>query len=148
MDKKCTFRVVLDTNQIIGAGSKWLDPLSKVSSNKAREIIKEVAREHVGLYSSKIMAEYLEKLIDRGHPTKRIERYLGLLFGAFELVKVKTKTCSPSPSDPDDVIFLLCALDGKADLLVSNDGHLLGLKGGYSDFSIVNPIEATLALGI
>lgn len=35
------------------------------------------------------------------------------------------------PSDPDDEIFLIRALDGAADYLVSEDRHLLDLKNSY-----------------
>ena len=31
------------------------------------------------------------------------------------------------PDDPDDEIILACAIDGKADLIVSGDRHLLDL---------------------
>lgn len=139
-------RVVLDTNQIIGAGSKWIDSELIVESNKAVKLIKAVAEEHTGLYSGKIMGEYLEKLIDRGHPSDRVERYIGLLLGAFERVKVTSKQCSPMPSDLDDVIFLLCAIDGNANFLVSDDKHLLALKDDYTSFKIMDQSEATAEL--
>lgn len=142
------FRIVLDTNQIIQAGSRWLDPMFHTPNSKARELIRTVARDHTGLYSGKIMGEYVEKLLDLGHPPKRVERYCALIYGAFEFIKVTTKTCSPSPSDLDDIVFLLCALDGKADLLVSEDGHLLGLKDFYSEFYIVDQSEAVTVLRI
>lgn len=142
------FRVVLDTNQIIQAGSRWLDPIFHTPNNAARELIRAVAREHTGLYSGKIMGEYVEKLLDLGHPPKRVERYCALMYGAFEFVKVTTKSCNPSPSDLDDIVFLLCAIDGKADLLVSEDGHLLALKSSYVDFRILNQSEAITELGI
>jgi putative PIN family toxin of toxin-antitoxin system len=32
------------------------------------------------------------------------------------------------PDDPQDEIFLACALDGKADLIISGDKHLLNLQ--------------------
>ena len=148
MENSAKYRVVLDTNQIVGAGSRWIDPIFIVESNTAIQLIKAVAREHTGLYSGKIMGEYIEKLLDLGHPPKRVERYIGLLLGAFEQVKVKTKHCTPMPTDIDDVIFLLCAIDGKAKLLVSDDKHLLELKGHYPDFKILNRVEATAELSL
>lgn len=148
MDDNNKYRVVLDTNQIVGAGSRWIDPVLIVESNKATKVIKAVARDHTGLYSGKIMGEYIEKLIDLGHPPKRVERYIGLLLGAFERVKVTSKQCSPMPSDLDDVIFLLCAIDGKANFVVSDDKHLLLLKEDYTDFRIINQSEAAFELGV
>ena len=35
------------------------------------------------------------------------------------------------PSDPDDEVFLICAIDGHADYLVSEDRDLLSLKDSY-----------------
>lgn len=40
--------------------------------------------------------------------------------------------------DPDDNIFLACALEGKADYLVSSDAHLLEIKY-YHGTQIINP---------
>lgn len=148
MEDNNKYRVVLDTNQIVGAGSRWIDPLLIVESNKAIKIIKSVARDHTGLYSGKIMGEYTEKLIDLGHPPQRVARYIGLLLGAFEQVKVTSKQCSPMPSDLDDVIFLLCAIDGTANLLVSDDKHLLALKNDYTSFKIMDQSEATAELSL
>ncbi|MBI5559072.1 MAG: putative toxin-antitoxin system toxin component, PIN family [Deltaproteobacteria bacterium] len=43
-------------------------------------------------------------------------------------------------ADPDDNMFLACALEGRADYLVSGDTHLLTLKT-YRHISIVTPQE-------
>lgn len=43
-------------------------------------------------------------------------------------------------TDPDDDIFIECALAGKAKLIVSGDHHLLTLKG-YQDVQIINAFE-------
>jgi len=40
------------------------------------------------------------------------------------------------PDDPQDEIFLACALDGQADLIVSGDRHLLDL-GKYHGIPIL-----------
>ena len=42
------------------------------------------------------------------------------------------------PEDPDDDPLVACALEGKADFLVSGDQHLLGL-GSYAGIQIVTP---------
>jgi len=142
------YKIVLDTNQIVAAGSRWVDPIYDASKEPATELLRSVAREHTGLYSAKIMAEYVEKLLHFKHPPERVFIMCGLLAGAFQQVEITSTTCCPLPADPDDVIFLLCALDGKADLLVSEDGHLLDLKDSYNDFRIVNQAEAVTELGI
>lgn len=142
------YRIVLDTNQIVGAGSRWVDPIYDASKNPATKLLRTVAREHTGLYSAKIMAEYVEKLLHFKHPPERVFKMCGLLAGAFQQIEIESTTCNPPPSDPDDVIFLLCALDGKADLLVSDDDHLLDLKALYSEFRIINQSEAVAKLEV
>lgn len=141
------YKIVLDTNQIVEAGSRWVDPIYDASKKPATELLRTVAREHTGLYSAKVMAEYVEKLLHFKHPPERVFRMCGLLAGAFQQVEIKSTTCDPLPVDPDDIIFLLCALDGKADLLVSEDGHLLDLKDSYAEFRIINQLEAITVLG-
>ena len=46
------------------------------------------------------------------------------------------------PRDPDDEVFLLCAIDGDADYLVSEDRDLLSLRAAYSRPTIANCEEA------
>lgn len=127
-----TKRVVLDTNQVISAGSRWVDPLHQNDPNPAVKLIRLVATKNQGLYTGKIMGEYLEKLLDKGHRPDRAQKLIELLMGAFEMVPIQTADANPGPPDPDDEVFLLCALDGNADLLVSDDNDLLCLKSQYS----------------
>ena len=48
-----------------------------------------------------------------------------------------TTTTPPAvPPDPDDAVFLLCCLDGKADYLISEDKDLLDLNTAYPSFAI------------
>ena len=49
--------------------------------------------------------------------------------------------------DPDDNKFIEAAIDGEADLIVSQDGHLLNLKE-HRGIRIVNPDEAIKLLKI
>jgi hypothetical protein len=42
------------------------------------------------------------------------------------------------PDDPADDMILACALEGRADFIVSGDQHLLGLKN-YQGIKIVDP---------
>ncbi len=43
-------------------------------------------------------------------------------------------------SDPDDDKFLLCALSGTCDFIISGDRHLLELKS-YHGIKIVTPVD-------
>ena len=60
-----SFRVVLDTNQIVGAGTRWLNHgVPSPDNNTHRRILIRVANSHIGLYSGKIVGEYLETIND------------------------------------------------------------------------------------
>jgi hypothetical protein len=76
--------------------------------NMHRRVLIRVAKSHTGLYSGKIVGEYLEKLVDLGHPRERTLKLVTYIMGAFSQVTI-TSVCVPvPPSDPDDEIFLLC----------------------------------------
>lgn len=139
-------RTVVDTCVILAAGSKWVIPYESVTDNSAREVMKKVLKEHIGIYSPLTMAEYIQKLNDRNHPQQRIREVVGLLMGAFEYVNVSSLACNPSPIDPDDVPFMLCAFDGNADILISEDNHFLELKNKCSAFKIMDIQEAVWVL--
>src|SRR6266540_4122609 len=99
------FRVVLDTNQIISAGTGWLvNGLPNPDTNICRRILICVAYSHTGLYCGKIVGEYLEKLIDRGHPPERAAKMMTFIMGAFTRVEITTTTAPFAPADPDDEI--------------------------------------------
>jgi predicted nucleic acid-binding protein len=126
------FRVVLDTNQIVAAGTRWLDHgVPSPDGNMHRRVLIRVAESHTGLYCGKVVGEYLEKLVDLGHPRERSLKLMTYIMGAFSPVTITTKSAPVQPSDPDDEIFLLCAIDGEADLLVSEDHALTNLKASY-----------------
>jgi predicted nucleic acid-binding protein len=50
-------------------------------------------------------------------------------------------------ADPDDDRFLELAVDGRADLVVSGDPHLLRL-GAFSGIPVVTPADAAKTLGL
>jgi predicted nucleic acid-binding protein len=127
------YRVVLDTNQIVAAGSGWLDHgTPSPDNNTCRRILIRVAESHTGLYSGKVVGEYLEKLVDLGHPRERSLRLMIYIMGAFSQVMITITSAPVPPADPDDEVFLLCAIDGNADYLVSDDHHLTDLKSSYA----------------
>ena len=142
------YRVVLDTNQVVGAGTRWLDyGVPAPDTNTHRRVLIRVAESHTGLYCGKVVGEYLEKLVDLGPPHDRALRLMTYIMGAFSLVTVTTTAAPVPPSDPDDEIFLLCAIDGAADYLVSEDHALLELKSSYSRPAIGKSVELAEPLG-
>ena len=140
-------RFVLDTNQIVGAGSRWLDDVGVIGANAHRRLLVRIVKEHVGLYCEEIIDEYLEKLVERGSPTDRARRMIAYIRGAFEYVEIISIQAPVRPKDPDDEVFILCALDGEADYLVSEDSDLLDLRLEYQRPIIVRCADALSALG-
>ena len=139
---KPKYRVVLDTNQIIGAGSRWMaDARSLSDKNLCQRILIQVAASHTGLFSGKIMGEYTEKLLDLNHPKERVQLLITYLMGAFTFVKIITKDVPTKPTDLDDEIFILCALDGNADYLIAEDKHLINVKSSYTRPIIGKSVE-------
>lgn len=142
--KTAGLRLVLDTNQIVGAGSRWLGSRPGYPhSNPHVRLLRLTATAHTGLYCDEMIDEYLEKLLQRGHPPDRARRLIAYIRGAFEAVQLITTRAPFRPRDPDDEVFLLCAMEGDADYLVSEDRDLLDLGGSYSRPVIAN-CEAVL----
>jgi uncharacterized protein len=142
------YRVVLDTNEVVGAGTGWLDHGVPVpDGNLHRRVLIRVAESHTGLYSGKIVGEYLEKLVDLGHPKERAVKMITYIMGAFSQVQIVSMSAPVPPADPDDEVVLLCAIDGNADYLVSEDRHLTDIKGSYTKPVIGRSGELAGALG-
>ena len=59
-----------------------------------------------------------------GTPRERTLKLMTYIMGSFSLVTITTVSAPVRPSDLDDEIFLLCAIDGNADYLVSEDRSL------------------------
>lgn len=144
-----SYRVVLDTNEVVAAGTGWLEQGVPVPDNNLhRRVLIRVAESHTGLYSGKIVGEYLEKLVDRGHSKERALKMITYLMGAFTQVSIVSKCAPIPPADPDDEVFLLCAIDGDADYLVSEDKHLTDIKGHYTKPVIGKCGDLSAMLGV
>ena len=104
---------------------------SDANANDHRRLLVSVAQKHSGLYCDGIIDEYLEKLLERHHPPERARKLITYIMGSFTRIAITSESVPVPPLDPDDEIFLICALDGNADWLVSEDRDLLGLKASY-----------------
>ncbi len=131
------FRAILDTNVVL-AGKR-----STGENSPNREILKRWRRrEFVFLYSMDVLAEYAEKLLDRGIPASEVETFLQAMARHGEMVSIGFFHFRHYPVDEDDVMFLLCAANGQASHLVSYDEHLLSLRPFYTgEFEICRPLE-------
>ena len=76
---------------------------------------------------------------DRVQRTIRLVSQIGNVIAPRRALKVA--------SDPDDDRIIECAVDGNADLIVSNDHHLLDLKE-YAGIPIVAGVDFRRTLGL
>jgi uncharacterized protein len=77
---------------------------------------------------------------------KRIIRQLKILVRVGQII-VPTITLAVIPEDPPDDRILECAVEGRADLIVSGDGHLQDLEK-YEGIPIVRPVDFLRTLGV
>jgi len=126
-------RVVLDTNVTISAF--FWKGYPRLIYDQIRE------RRHVMLLSNEMEKEFIRVL---GYEKfdlapKEIPSFIKNLRSHAEFVETSTKV-SVIVADPTDNIFLECAIDGRADYIISGDSHLLNL-GEYTGIQILKPKE-------
>lgn len=132
-------RAVLDTNVLVSAFTR---PMGRVVGlwNAALE-----RRYHL-LVSPAIIREVAHVLREDFHwEERRIVRHSKLLTWTGELI-VPRISLDIILTDPDDNRILECAVEGKADVIVSGDRHLRDLKS-YQGIPIVRPIDFLRTLG-
>jgi putative PIN family toxin of toxin-antitoxin system len=114
-------RVVLDTNIYIAALSHPRERNAKLWTG-ARE------RRYQLLVSVPIIREVADVLRrDFAWAESDLQQRIRVVAQVPEIVITK-RTLDLVPADPDDNRILECAIDGRADLIVTNDHHLLDLK--------------------
>lgn len=128
-------RLVLDANIFVSA-------LLKPGSPPDR-IMHMVRREQVTLLLSEaICAEYL-RVLTYPKIIKRLRQSSSEIFDFMERLRFVgifvpgELRLPPLPADPSDGKYLECAVEGKADLIVSGDHHLLDI-GDHAGIRIVN----------
>ena len=121
-------RIVLDTNQVATGGAELLEYHPELP---VYEFVCRVFRRHMGLYSQEIGHEYCETLRERYPRSPRLVGYLGTIVKLGKKVRIASNDCTPRPTDPASVKFVLCGLDGDADLLVTDNEALLKVSDGY-----------------
>lgn len=132
-------RVVLDTNVLVSA---FIRTRGRVTSlwQAARE------RRYRLVLSPVIISEVAETLRKDFHwEERRLVNRSKLMARTAEMV-VPRLVIDVVQDDPDDNRILECAVEGKADLIVSGDRVLLRLKS-YQSIPIVRPIDFLRILG-
>ena len=137
-----SIRGVLDTNVVLSA-RRSSNPESAPS-----QLLEHLrAGEWTLLYSSDILGEYVEKLLDHGASGEQAVEFVALLTTLGEEVAIEFFHLRHYPSDADDTAFLLCAWNGAASHLASYDRHLLDLAPFYkSAVAICRPREMLVAV--
>jgi putative PIN family toxin of toxin-antitoxin system len=129
------FRVVPDTSLILSSY------LATNSNSPNKEFIRRwIAGEFDFLYSKDSLIEYGEKLNELNISEKSIDEFFDRLLALGESVFLKTYHERYYPNDPEDVSFLLTAVNGRASHIVSYDEHLLNINNHY-DFKICETPE-------
>ncbi len=123
-------RVVVDTNVLVVARFK--------EGGTERKLLEDcIGKVHLALYTPPIEEEANRVLTKTGASAA----FLGKVYRFFssaELVQevIDLKICA----DPSDDMFLECAVSGKANYLISEDGHLRELDG-YRNIRICTATE-------
>jgi uncharacterized protein len=129
-------RVVLDANIYVSA-------LLKSGSNPARII--DLARDGVlTLLVSRPIMEELQRVLSypkvrqiHGRSAKGIRRFLERL-QKIAVMTPATLSIEAVPNDPSDDKYLVCAVEGRADYIVSGDRHLQELAP-FEGIPVVDP---------
>jgi putative PIN family toxin of toxin-antitoxin system len=131
-------RVVLDTNQFVSA---LLKPDSKPDS-----IMQLVKEEKVLLLMSDPICDEILRVLAYPKIRKRLsvsDAELQYFFELLRSVAIMTPSAlnlPPLAADPDDTKYLVCAVEGRADFIISGDHHLTDLVI-YRGIRIVTPAD-------
>lgn len=122
-------RVVVDTNTLVSA-------ILSLSGQAAQILGLGKAGQIEFIFSPATVAEHLRVLCypkiikhlqKRGIPLQEAVRFIKMLIRGSEAVMGQTPV-DAIQDDPSDNIYLACALEGRADFIISGDRHLRDLK--------------------
>lgn len=128
-------RAVLDTNVFVSAA------LSRNPSSPTREVIDRWKRgEFVLLICTSLAEEIVEKLLDHSIDAEKVGVLVETLASLAEWVEIPTEKIEVLLSDPDDNVVVACAVEGRANYLITYDPHFNSLQGNYRGIKIVKAI--------
>jgi putative PIN family toxin of toxin-antitoxin system len=133
-------RVVVDTNAFISA---FLHPERPIF-----QIVQQAAEGRYHLLISPVVVREVGRVLRETfgfEERARIHRLKTLTKAAGEIITPKI-TLDVIKDDPPDNRVLECAIEGRADLIVSGDRHLRRLKN-YQGIPIVRPTDFLRTLG-
>jgi len=131
-------KIVLDTNVFVSALIN--------THGKPAQILNYVFENKIRLFASPSIIEELQpvlsypKLVKRhGLEKQELKEFISDLLSIMSLVEGK-KAIELIVEDPAHNNYLSCAVDAKADFIVSGDTHLLNL-GEYEGTQIITPTQ-------
>ena len=128
--EKKPIRVVLDTNVLISSILFKGDLAGIVDLWKMGKIVPVVSRETFDEF--RIVLEYPKFKLTRDEIKSIIEKEVLPFFEIAETPAKVSRVCK----DPDDDMFIECALPASADFIVSGDKHLCDV-GAYKTIKII-----------
>jgi putative PIN family toxin of toxin-antitoxin system len=133
-------RTVVDTNVFVSA---FLYPHRPIS-----QIVRYALLRRYRLLISPALVNELGRVMDEsaGSDARVNRKKLKVLIRAAEIIIPKT-ALNVIEDDPPDNRILECAVEGKADVIVSGDRHLRRLKS-YQGIPVVRPVDFLRMLGV
>ena len=129
-------RVVIDTNVIVsGILSRKGAPAEILNAWRERRFLLLITPAIVAEVSAVLRYPRISEKYSLSEEV--IDQTISLLEHDALLVPGGVDVAGSLPADPKDEMFLACALEGEADVIVSGDHHLLDL-GAYRDITIIN----------
>jgi len=123
-------KIVVDTNVLISALG-W--------RKSEHHLIKRVFMGEINLYLSPVILEEFIQVSKRkkfGFSSDEIEEFVTSLIEVCEMV-IPQEKIDEIKEDPTDNMFLECAIEAKADYIISGDKHLIKLAK-FQGISIMN----------
>ena len=129
-------KIVVDNNNLISALG-W--------EGNSRELLREIIDKEVEWFISLKQINELERVMDYpkfNFTDEQKRKFLEIIFEVATIIDTKTKL-DIIKEDPDDNIFLECAVECKADFIITGDKHLLKLKefNGIKIIKVKNFLE-------
>ncbi len=130
-------RVVLDTNILI-SGLLW--------AGTPGQVLNAVNTRKIQPIASETTLDELRDVLSRPKFAKKLDAKQVTAAQLTQSYAEKADIIDPEPlpepvaSDPDDDMFIACAVTGKADVIVSGDPHLLDV-GTYKNIPIITAAE-------
>ncbi|MCW4000460.1 MAG: putative toxin-antitoxin system toxin component, PIN family [Candidatus Bathyarchaeota archaeon] len=130
-------RVVVDTNVLVSAF---------LNGGKSRELLAKLLEEHTVVLSASMLAELADVLSREkfGVKTETVNRFVSTLVQRATVVPLDSNI-RVVMDDPDDDVVVNTAVSGKAEYIVSGDGHLLKI-GVYKNIRLITVNECSLLL--